>query len=128
MNSSGNNFMQIGDPQDMDCVVTTTSTGNSTLFIDGNASPTVTSGTFIGNNTSTTIGWTGYPYWDTTPWWVHQYPWPGHITITADGEKKISISLKEATDLKRAAKKDPKLAKILKKFEGVIEIETDGLF
>lgn len=135
MESSGNNFIQWGDlkPQDTTMTVTTGNTGGAVQdinFFNGNETTTGT--------VSTTLGWTGYPYWETYPYhgiWPNPYrrrradDWhPGVITITADGEEKISITLQEANHLKRAAKKDPKLAKVLKKFEGMIEIEADGLF
>ena len=100
------------------------SSGSSTLTFYGD---TQTTGTFIGNNDT----WIGYPSWP-------YYPYPKPYRRREDyiqpfvapfiSEAKIRISLKEANDLKRAANKDPKLAKILKKFEGRIEIEADGLF
>ena len=141
MDSSSNNFIQVGEPQMMDVVVTTASSGSSTLFIDGTqlGNQSITTTGTIGNNTSTTIGWTGYPYWNDTPWYVNQWPYPFPyrrstdypnfpFIITAGADEKIKISLREANDLKRAAKKDPKLAKILKKFQGMIEIEAGDLF
>ncbi len=132
-NAAGDQYDSTG-AQSMALALTGGTTADSITFSGGG----LTSGTVIGDNTSTTLGWTGYPYWDEYPWWLQQWPYPYRqrrrtdyiqpfVTQIISGEK-VKISVSEANALKRAAKKDPKLARILKKFEGSIEIEVGGLF
>ena len=95
---------------------------------------TVTSGSTVPfENGSVSSMWVYPTYLDSTFWYpprrrASDYTWPSWVTQIVAEKETVKISLKEANKLRKAAKDDPKLGEILKKFADHIEIETDEIF